>query len=398
MRWRRRLYNMLVLLFFLLAGCASATTTSDAAPAAATQGATATASRSTGTTNSTSSIPGLHLPAGFQISVYAKGLTQPRFMTIGPHNVLLVANRGKGSIVALTPGSSKAQAAQEKVVVSGLNDPTSVVLHDGYLYIGEADAIARVQLSNSLQAGPIKHILALPAGGQHNTRTVLIGPDNRMYVSIGSTCNVCIEQDPHRAAVWVYNLDGSGGKLFSKGLRNAVGMVVNPWNQQIWADVNGRDLMGDNVPPETLYKLIDQGNYGWPSCHAGTIHDPQFGQAADACQGVQQPLEKMQAHSAPLGLDFPPLRSTQFPASYRDSLYMAFHGSWNRTVPTGYKVVRIPLKNGQVAGPAEDFITGWLGSNGNVSGRPVDITFAPDGTLFVSDDRNGTIYHIWHQA
>jgi glucose/arabinose dehydrogenase len=386
MKWRQRFYTMFMLLCFLLAGCASITTNSDAAPA------------STTTASGTASVPGIHLPAGFHISVYAKGLSQPRFMTIGPRNVLLVANRDAGSIVALTPGSSNARAAHEKVIVSGLNSPTSVVLHAGYLYIGEANAIARVQLNDNLQAGPVKRILSLPDGGQHNTRTVLIGPDNRMYVSVGSTCNVCIEQDPHRAAVWVYNLDGSNGRLFAKGLRNAVGMVVNPWNKQIWVDVNGRDLMGDNTPPETLYHLIDQADYGWPRCHAGTIHDPQFGQATNACQGVQQPLEKMQAHSAPLGLAFPPQNVNQFPASYRNSLYIAFHGSWNRTIPTGYKVVRIPLKNGRVAGPAQDFITGWLDHTNNVSGRPAGVTFAPDGTLFVSDDRNGSIYHIWYQA
>jgi glucose/arabinose dehydrogenase len=399
MRWRYRFYIIFVLLFFLLAGCASATTTSDATPAIpTTRAATATHSGTAATNYGTASIPGIHLPAGFQISVYAKGLSQPRFMTIGPRNVLLVANRDGGSIVALTPGSSNARAAQQKVIVSGLNSPTSVVLHAGYLYIGEANAIARVQLHDNLQAGPVKRILSLPDGGQHNTRTVLIGPDNRMYVSVGSTCNVCIEQDPHRAAVWVYNLDGSNGRLFAKGLRNAVGMLINPWNKQIWVDVNGRDLMGDNTPPETLYSLIDQADYGWPRCHAGTIHDPQFGQATNACQGVQQPLEKMQAHSAPLGLAFPPQNAKQFPTSYRDSLYIAFHGSWNRTTPTGYKVVRIPLKNGQVAGPAQDFITGWLDRNNNVNGRPAGVTFAPDGTLFVSDDRNGNIYHIWYQA
>ena len=400
MRWQRKFYSVFVLLCLLLVGCASTTTSSNAAPSPqATQPPTATRpSTPTATNYGTSSIPGLHLPDGFQISVYAKGLAGPRFMTIGPRKSLLVTNRDTGTIIALLPGSSSAKAGSQKVIVSGLNDPTSVVLHAGYLYIGEANAIARVQLSDTLQAGAVKRILALPEGGQHSTRTVLIGPDNRMYVSIGSTCNVCIEQDPHRAAVWVYNLDGSNGKLFANGLRNAVGMVINPWNQQLWPDVNGRDMMGDNTPPETLYHLTNQADYGWPRCHAGTIHDPDFGQAADACQGVQAPLEMMQAHSAPLGLDFPPLKVTQFPTNYANSLYIAFHGSWNRTAPTGYKVVRVPLNNGQVAGPAEDFITGWLDSNNNVSGRPAGVTFAADGTLFVSNDKSGTIYHIWHQA
>jgi glucose/arabinose dehydrogenase len=318
-------------------------------------------------------------------------------MTIGPKGVLLVANRSDNSIIAYPAGNSVNEAGAPIVIAKNLHDPTSLALHDGYLYVGEVSSVARMALGNDLTAGPIERIIAnLPEGG-HNTRTVLIGPDNRMYVSVGSSCNVCIEQDPRRAAVWVYNLDGSQGRLFSKGLRNAVGMAVNPWTQRIWVDVNGRDLMGDNTPPETVYELTDQGDAGWPRCHAGDIPDPNFGQAPDVCQGVQQPLVKMQAHSAPLGMDFYPLQATQFPSNYRNSLYIAFHGSWNRTTPTGYKVIRVPLQNGQVAGPVEDFITGWLDSNNAVSGRPVGITFAPDGSLFVSDDSTGKIYHVWYK-
>ncbi|MEO6891349.1 MAG: PQQ-dependent sugar dehydrogenase, partial [Ktedonobacteraceae bacterium] len=230
------------------------------------------------------------------------------------------------------------------------------------------------------------------------TRTVLIGPDNHIYVSIGSDCNVCRETNPYRATIWVFNMDGTHGRMYAKGLRNAVGLATNPWTGRIWIDVNGRDNMGDNLPPETVYQLVDQGNYGWPRCHAGSIHDPQFGQAANACQGVQVPLVKMQAHSAPLALAFYPPDATQFPAPYRSSLYIAFHGSWNRSIPTGYKVVRIPLQNGKVAGPAQDFISGWLNSNGTSWGRPVGIAFAADGSMFVSDDASGTIYHVWYHG
>ncbi|TMC92909.1 MAG: sorbosone dehydrogenase family protein [Chloroflexi bacterium] len=294
---------------------------------------------------------------------------------------------------------SPTQAAKSLTLVSGLHDPTSLDMHGGYLYIGEGSSIARVQLGNDLQAGPIERIITgLPDGGQHATRTVLIGPDNHIYVSIGSDCNVCQESNPYRAAVWVYNLDGSHGRLYAKGLRNAVGMQINPWNKQIWVTNNGRDLMGENTPPETVYTLTDQGDYGWPRCHAGNIPDPQFGQSADACQGVQKPLVTMQAHSAPLGLAFYPPNATQFPEQYQNSLYIAFHGSWNRSVPTGYKVVRVPLKDGKVAGPAEDFAAGWLQGNGSVTGRPAGVTVAPDGTLFVSDDTHNVIYHIWYRG
>ncbi len=400
---KRPTYILFIVFMLFLASCASST--GSTAPQAPT--ATSTVAKihvpntPTPTTPSlgTSSIPGLNLPQGFQISVYAKGLNTPRFMTIGPNGVLLVANRGGNSIIAYPKGATAAKAGNPITIVSGLHDPTSLVVHNGYLYVGEGSSIARMKLSNDLKVGPIERIITdLPLGGQHSTRTVLIGPDNHIYVAIGSDCNVCTESDPHRAAIWVYNMDGSGGRQYAKGLRNAVGMAINPWNQQVWVDVNGRDLLGDDIPPETVYALTNGGDYGWPRCHAGTIHDPQFGQAANACDGVQQPLVKMQAHSAPLGIDFYPTTSTQFPASYRNSVYIAFHGSWNRSTPTGHKIVRVQLQDGKVVGQAEDFITGWLGDGGNSTGRPTGLTFGPDGTMFVSDDTYGVIYHIWYSA
>ncbi len=393
---------ILFLLLLFLAGCASNGSTAQQVPTAtSTIAKTQFANTPSATTPSLgmSSLPGIQLPPGFQISVYAKGLNIPRFMTIGPNGVLLVANRGGNSILAYPKGTTAAKAGNPITIVSGLHDPTSLAIHNGYLYAGEGSSIARMKLDNNLKVGPIERIITdLPNGGQHSTRTVLIGPDNHIYVSIGSDCNVCIEPDPHRAAIWIYNMDGSGGRQYAKGLRNAVGMAVNPWNKQIWVDVNGRDLLGDNIPPETVYALTDQGDYGWPRCHAGTLHDPEFGQLANACDGVQQPLVTMQAHSAPLGIDFYPMASTEFPAAYRSSMFIAFHGSWNRSVPTGHKIVRVQLQNGKVVGPVEDFLTGWLATDGNVTGRPTGITFGADGTMFVSDDTNGAIYHIWYQS
>jgi glucose/arabinose dehydrogenase len=398
----RRFICLLVAFMFFVSACASSTSSSTSQstpeqPGAPPQ-ATATLVPTVTSNLPASSIPGIQLPPGFQISVYARGLKIPRFMTMGPNGVLLVANRGSNSVVALIPGSSPTHAAKSLTLVSGLHDPTSLDMHGGYLYIGEGSSIARVQLGNDLKAGPVERMITgLPDGGQHGTRTVLIGPDNHIYVSIGSDCNVCQESNPYRAAVWVFNLDGSSGRLYAKGLRNAVGMQVNPWTNQIWVTNNGRDLMGDNTPPETVYTLIDQGDYGWPRCHAGDIPDPQFGQSPNACQGVQKPLVNMQAHSAPLGLAFYPPNVEQFPVQYQNSLYIAFHGSWNRSVPTGYKVVRVPLKDGGVAGPAEDFARAWLQGNGSVTGRPAGVTVAPDGSLFVSDDTHSVIYHIWYR-
>src|SRR6266700_7522212 len=393
---RTRIASLLLsLVILLLAGCESPSASPGTAQPTSSAGPQTTPTPSP---TVTSTLGYFHLPPGFQVSVYASGLHAPRFITIGPNGVLLVADEGSGSIIAFPPGNSPLHAGAPIVVATHLNSPTSLDMHDGYLYVGEGASIARIALGSDLKAGPLQRIITgLPQGGQHWTRTVLIGPDNHIYVSIGSDCNVCQESNPYRAAVWVYNLDGSHGRLYAKGLRNAVGMQINPWNKQIWVTNNGRDLMGENTPPETVYTLTDQGDYGWPRCHAGNIPDPQCGQSADACQGVQKPLVTMQAHSAPLGLAFYPPNATQFPEQYQNSLYIAFHGSWNRSVPTGYKVVRVPLKDGKVAGPAEDFATGWLQGNGSVTGRPAGVTVAPDGSLFVSDDTHNVIYHIWYR-
>jgi glucose/arabinose dehydrogenase len=168
-------------------------------------------------------------------------------------------------------------------------------------------------------------------------------------------------------------------------------MAINPWNQQIWVTNNGRDLLGDDTPPETVYALQDGGNYGWPLCQAGNIVDPDLGHPSD-CAGVVQPLVKLQAHSAPLGLAF--YNASQFPASYH-GLYVAFHGSWNRSVPTGYKIVFVPLnERGEVAGSAQDFATGWLQQNNTTLGRPVGLAVGPDGALYASDDARGFVYRI----
>jgi len=338
----------------------------------------------------------VHLPPGFQASVFYSGLSSPRFITFSPDGTLFVAERGKGSIVALPDPHHVGKAQKKVVVVSGLDDPTSLLFYDGALYVGEQSRISRFTLGPDLKVTTRQVIVPnVPTGGNHTTRTILVGPDGNLYLSIGSTCNACVESDPHRAAIWVYHLDGSGGRLYSRGLRNAVGMAVNPWNRQIWVTVNGRDYMGDNTPPETIYALQDGGNYGWPRCQAGDIIDPNYGHSGD-CKGVVQPLLKMQAHSAPLGLAF--YNAPQFPQRYH-GLFVAFHGSWNRSIPTGFKVVFIPMDaNGRITGPAQDYATGWLANNDTAVGRPVGLTVGPDGALYISDDKAGMIYRItWTQ-
>lgn len=336
----------------------------------------------------------LQLPPGFQVSIFASGLNAPRFMAVGPDGTLFVAERGNNAIVALPDVQHTGKATQKIVVASGLSDPTSLDFRQQDLYVGETSTITRFTLDADYHASNKQALISnLPIGG-HSTRTVLIGPDGYLYVATGSSCNVCNETEPHRATVWQYHLDGSGGHVYAKGLRNAVGMAINPWNKQIWVTNNGRDLLGDDTPPETVYALQEGSNYGWPSCHAGDIIDPDYG-SANSCDGVTRPLIRMQAHSAPLGLAF--YNSKQFPQQYQ-GLFIAFHGSWNRSTPTGYKVVFVPLNaQGEVSGPVQDFLTGWLQRN-DASGRPVGVVVGSDGALYVSDDKAGLIYRVTYQG
>lgn len=335
----------------------------------------------------------LQVPPGFRATVFASGLDAPRFIAFAPDGVLYVAERSTGSIVAFPDPTHTGKAARRVVVASGLTDPTSLAFANGMLYVGERIRVSRFTWGPGEQATNKQVIVDnLPGGGNHVTRTVLPGLDGNLYVSIGSSCNNCVESDLHRASVWVYPPDGGSGRLYARGLRNAVGLAINPWNNQIWATNNGRDLMGDDTPPETIYALRDGGNYGWPRCQAGNIIDPDLGHAGD-CNGVIAPLVKMQAHSAPLGLAF--YNASGFPQQYR-GLFIAFHGSWNRSIPTGYKVVFVPLDNqGNVAGQPQDFATGWLNLKDNAAvGRPVGLAVGPDGALYVSDDKAGLVYRI----
>jgi glucose/arabinose dehydrogenase len=334
------------------------------------------------------------LPDGFGIGVFASGLKDPRMMTIGPDGMLYVAERGAGRIIRLPDANQDGQADGVEVIAKGFSQPSSLAFSpDGSLYIAETARVWR--LSNPDSQGIFQDrtvvIDDLPSGG-HSTRTLLFSPDgSKLYVSIGSSCNVCIEPDNRRATIMQYNPDGSDGRVYATGLRNAVGITFQPGTLEMWATNNGRDNIGDDLPPETIYQVEVGKDYGWPYCHAGRIIDPDFG-SANSCQAIEIPAVELQAHMAPLGLTF--YTGNQFPSEYEGNLFVALHGSWNRSVPVGYKIMRVPIISGQ-AGPAEDFATGWMTSSGNVWGRPVDVVTAPDGSLFVSDDGSGYIYRIF---
>lgn len=314
----------------------------------------------------------LKIADGFIISVFAKGLESPRDLEFDPTGALVVSIPSQGRVVALKNGS-------QSTVVDGLRQPHGIAFNGGKIYIAETNAVAVYDYdAQNYKATNRKKIIDLPSGAGHSTRSILIR-DEKLYVSTGSSCNVCVEDDPRRAAIWVANLDGSDFKVYAYGLRNSVFLTLNPKTNEIWATEMGRDLLGDDTPPDEINVIRLGSNYGWPFCYGNKVRDTKFnkeGYLDDPCSVTASPVYNIQAHSAPLGLAF-----------LGDDLLVSFHGSWNRTVPTGYKVVRF-VNNKQ-----EDFITGWL-SGGAALGRPVDIIVDKDGSLYISDDKAGVVYLV----
>ncbi|MFZ3262894.1 MAG: PQQ-dependent sugar dehydrogenase [Terriglobales bacterium] len=344
----------------------------------------------------------LKLPDGFHIAVFADNIDGARMLTFTPGGVLLVSESGEGKVVALPDPRHSGKADRTVDVLSGLNEPHGIAFYDGKLYVAENDKVRRYDWDEAnLRATNPKTLTDLPTGGGHSTRSLLFH-GGKMYVAAGSSCNVCIEKDPRRATVMEFNPDGTGQKIFAKGLRNSVGLAVNPKTGTVWVTVNGRDWLGDDLPPETIYDLGKGGDgtedAGWPYCYGDRVPDPNFTKPGDnRCQSVIEPKVQMQAHSAPLGLAF--YEGTMFPPEYRNNIFVAFHGSWNRSLPTGYKVVRIKLDDkGQPVGEVQDFITGWLApaetKKDRWMGRPVGIVFGSDGSMYLSDDRGGVIYRV----
>ncbi len=338
--------------------------------------------------------PDLQTPPGFAIEIFADGLDGPRFMAFGPDGNLYVAERWGGRVTVLRDLDGDGIADERSVFADSLPGVHSIVFHQGAFYAGIPSGVVRLQDGDGDLQPETRQVVVdgVPTSGTHNTRTVIFLPDGRMALSVGSSCNVCEEDDLRRAAVLVYDgPQGGGERVFASGLRNAVGLALHPESGALWATNNGRDLMGDDLPPDTVEVVVEGGEYGWPSCHSGRILDPNMG-FAGACDGVQAPAAELQAHVAPLGLAF--YDREAFPEAYRGDLFIAFHGSWNRSEPVGYKIVRLPLEGSRVTGPVEDFVWGWLEASGAVTGRPVGVTVGPDGALYVSDDLNGRIFRI----
>ncbi len=340
----------------------------------------------------------LTTPPGFEVAVFASGLEGPRFIAFGPDGNLYVAERGAGRIVVLPDANGDGAADRVQVFADGLGAPHSLVYAEGSWFVGVPTGVLRLtDLDNDGRADEQRTLIdSYPTGG-HNTRTVLFLPDGRLVVSIGSSCNVCDEQDPRRAGIVVYDgPEATGEAIFAIGLRNAVGLAIHPATGELWATNNGRDFLGDDLPPDAVYVVREGVDYGWPRCNSGRLVDPDFG-FDGACDGVPDPAVAIQAHSAPLGLVF--YDHEAFPAAYHGGLFVAYHGSWNRSEPTGYKVVFVPVSAAGDAGEPQDFIVGWLDpATDEVAGRPVGVAVGPDGDLFISDDKGGFIYRAVYRG
>jgi len=373
-------------LFALSVACTSA------GPEAASPGSVATPADSTRVT----ALDGrLTVPAGFQVEVYAR-VSGARWLAVGPDGSVYVSQPGSGEITRLVDANADGVADSQRVVLSGLDRPHGMAFHKGYLYVANTGGVVRVRLgADGVPAGSAERVNSYSSGGGHWTRTVIFGPDSAMYVSIGSSCNVCEERSADRAAVMRYDEDGTNGRLYARGLRNAVGMAVNPATGDIWVSQHERDNLAPNhqdLPAEEINILRDGGDYGWPYCHDDRVPSPEYGNAS-RCASTIAPALRMQAHSAPMALAFLD-RATNFPADYRGDALVAFHGSWNRDVPTGAKVVRVRVQNGKPVA-YEDFVAGWQRPDGSRWGRPVGIVVAKDGAVLVSDDQGAVVYRVF---
>jgi glucose/arabinose dehydrogenase len=363
----------------------------------------------------------VRLPAGFSLNVFARVnpgegyFSGPRMMAFGPDGNLYLTT-GMGGQVLMLPDRDKDGKADETVVVADkLNAPNGIVFVDKQLLVANQDGVVRLeQQGGKWPASKAQPIISGLATGGHTLKTIRQGPDGYLYLNVGSSCNVCVEQDPSRAAILRYTVDGkpagalvtlgrhAQSAVWASGLRNSQGFAWHPQTQAMFATNNGADMrsetrggrVNDDIPPEHLNQIESGKNYGWPHCWGQRVPDPNFEGPSGFCDAMQPPAITFDAHSTPLGITF--LNQSGFPRDYQQDAIVALHGSWNRVTPSGYKLVRVKFKQNQ---PVEvtDFATGWL--QGNAAwGRPVDTLIGPDGALYVSDDRSGLVYRIRYQG
>lgn len=347
----------------------------------------------TGCTADQTSIPGIRLPPGFRIGLYARDLPNARSMALGEQGTLFVGTRSHGRVYALRDMDGDGRAERKWTLARGLNMPNGVTFHSGALYVAESGRILRFdRIEERLDTPPEPVVVAtMRAYDHHGWRYIGFGPDGRLYVSMGAPCNVCEPGD--LGSIVSMRADGSDRRIFARGVRNSVGFTWHPQSGDLWFTDNGRDWLGDDLPPDELNRAEGAGrHFGFPYCHGGDIPDPEFG-ARRTCSDFTPPIQRLGPHVASLGVRF--YDGDMFPERYRGQLFIAEHGSWNRSSRVGYRITLVRLEGDRALG-YEPFASGWLRA-GSVSGRPVDLLVMPDGALLVSDDKAGVVYRIAYE-
>ena len=334
----------------------------------------------------------IKLPAHFKIKVYQEGLKGARAMTLGDQGTLFVGSTTQGSVYAVTPDHHLFTIAEK------LDYPNGVAFRNGALYVAEVTRILKYdQIESHLDHPPKPSVVysGFPDNrADHFWKFIAFGPDGKLYVPIGFPCDVCAAKDPY-GTISRMNPDGKSIEIIERGIRNTVGFDWDPVDHVLWFTDNGRDYMGDDLPSDELNRAPKTGmNFGFPYCHQGDVLDPEFGKGK-SCADYTPPEQKLGAHVASLGMRF--YTGNSFPKEYRNQIFIAEHGSWNRSVPIGYRVALARLDKDRKGGKNEVFAEGWLMKNGKPWGRPVDVQIAKDGSLLVSDDFAGAIYQIYYE-
>ena len=334
----------------------------------------------------------IKMPPGFSISVFSDQVPGARSMARSPKGILYVGTRGEGKVYALVDGNGDGRADEVHTIASGLTSPNGVAWKDGALYVAEISRILRFDgIDGRLKDPPKPAVVtdAYPKDTHHGWKFIRFGPDGRLYVPVGAPCNICDPENPIYSTIT--RIDPKGGKpeIFARGIRNTVGFDWHPKTRELWFTENGRDWMGDEGPPDELDHAPRAGlHFGFPYCNANTP-DKEFNKNRPCSQFVP-PAINLGPHVAALGMRF--YTGTMFPEPYRGQIFIAEHGSWNRSKPIGYRVTLVRLQ-GNKAVSYETFAEGWLGG-GAAWGRPVDVEVLPDGSLLVSDDKAGAVYRI----
>ena len=335
----------------------------------------------------------IKLPPGFTINVYAE-VDKARSMCLSPNGTLFVGNNGGNKVYAVVDENKDGVADKVYTVASGLNTPNGVAFKDGSLYIACISTILRLDSIESHLSNPPQPKVVYdqyPTDGHHGWKFIAFGPDGKLYVPVGAPCNICEEKNPVYASITRINIDGTGMEVFASGIRNTVGFDWHPVTKELWFTDNGRDNMGDNVPEDELNRAPQKGmHFGFPYCHQGNVLDPEFGRGKN-CSDYTAPVKTLGPHVAALGMRF--YTGNMFPSEYKNAIFIAKHGSWNRSTPIGYEVSVAKLDGNNVTSYTS-FAEGWLRPDHSVIGRPVDVQQMPDGALLVSDDYNGVIYRI----